>query len=338
MKKIILLLALTIIFTSISCSGVDDNYKATLRKVFEATGSEEMYKQAIKMMIPMLKPKYPELNTESFDLIEKEILKTSIDSLVDMLVPVYFKYYSQSELEEILKFYQSQIGKKYAKNSSIIMRESVEVGKNWGILIGNEFERKVKELNKVNAQSKSKSNSIEEIEFLSNVTNLEKNLFDGKNYGELTFKPLIDSHIKRLIYNINNPWIKSDIILKKDSSYYINVCGYGSTSRRKVYLWTGPEGATSNYISVNYPNDSLAPFSIIGKLGTHGKIFCIGNSIELKPNENNELFIGYNDNLFEDNIGYFIIDIFKGKKEDVQKSLELSKNKIGKFYGETKKN
>jgi hypothetical protein len=178
--------------------------------------------------------------------------------------------------------------------------------------------------------------SNENNEFLFNATNLEKNLFDGKYYGELAFKPLIDSHIKRLIYNVNNPWLKSDLILKKDSSYYIIVNGLASTSRRKVYLWSGPEGATTNYKVDNFPSDSIAPFSIIGKLGTNGKIFSIANPIELTPKEDNELFIGYNDNLFNDNIGYFIIDIFKGGKEDIMKSLELSKNKIGKFYGETK--
>jgi hypothetical protein len=178
--------------------------------------------------------------------------------------------------------------------------------------------------------------STENNEFLFNATNLEKNLFDGKYYGELAFKPLIDNHIKRLIYNVNNPWLKSDLLLKKDSSYYIIVTGFASTSRRKVYLWSGPEGATANYKVDNFPNDSIAPFSIIGKLGTNGKIFSMVNPIELTPKEDYELFIGYNDNLFIDNIGYFIIDIFKGRKEDVVRNLELSKNKIGKFYGETK--
>ena len=62
-----------------------------------------------------------------------------------MLASVYQKYMTQVDLEEMIIFYQTPVGKKYAKNLSMIMQESMEVGQQWGMKIGQEIAYKLKE-------------------------------------------------------------------------------------------------------------------------------------------------------------------------------------------------
>ena len=79
------------------------------------------------------------------DYVRKEFLNTSLDDLVEMLVPVYSKYMTQGDLEKLIEFYQTPVGKKYAKSTPMITQESMQVGQQWGMKIGQEFEKKMKE-------------------------------------------------------------------------------------------------------------------------------------------------------------------------------------------------
>jgi uncharacterized protein len=148
MNKIISILALIFILTSVSYGQIDKEYAKTLKKLFEVSGTEETYKAAIKQMVAMFRDQYVEIDSDTWDDLEKEFLKTSLDDLTDMLVPVYSKYMTQEDLEEIIKFYQSPVGQKYAANTPFIMQESMQVGQEWGREIGQKLEKKMKERNK----------------------------------------------------------------------------------------------------------------------------------------------------------------------------------------------
>jgi len=145
MKKIISFLTFTLLFISISFGQLDTNYKKSLKKMFEITGTEEVYKTAIKQMFTMFRNQNSDISADIWDALEKEFLKTSIDTLVDMLVPVYTKYMTQPDLEEIIKFYQTPVGQKYAKNTPLITQEAMQIGEKWGMKIGQEIDKKLKE-------------------------------------------------------------------------------------------------------------------------------------------------------------------------------------------------
>jgi uncharacterized protein len=130
----------------LNSKGQDDNsYEKTLRKLFEVSGSNETYKVAIIQMIDMFKQQYSNLGEDVWDGLEEEFLKSSIDDLVDLLVPVYYKYLTQEDLEGLIGFYESPIGKKYASCTPLITQESMQVGQQWGAKIGQEFSKKIQE-------------------------------------------------------------------------------------------------------------------------------------------------------------------------------------------------
>lgn len=119
-------------------------YNSTLKKMFEVSGSEDVYKTVIKQVIGMFKQN-KNVPEEIWVSLEKEFLLTSLNDMVEMLTPVYEKHLNQTDLEKLIEFYQSPVGKKFADKTPLIMQESMQVGQQWGMKIGQDFQIKLKE-------------------------------------------------------------------------------------------------------------------------------------------------------------------------------------------------
>lgn len=145
MTKVLTVFSFLLIISFSTFGQVDTEYSKTLKNMFEVSGSEESYQTIINQLFTMFKQQYPDVEVAIWNDLEKEFSQTSINDLTEMLVPVYSKYMTQEDLEELVKFYQTPIGKKFAKNTPLILQESMQVGQQWGMKIGQDFERKMKE-------------------------------------------------------------------------------------------------------------------------------------------------------------------------------------------------
>ncbi|MDG2041508.1 MAG: DUF2059 domain-containing protein [Bacteroidia bacterium] len=145
MRKRILTFSLLIFLSVTSFSQEDKQYTETLNKMFEVSGTEGSYQAAIKQMFSMFKQQYSNVEVEIWTDLEKEFSKTSLNELTKMLVPVYSKYMTLEDLNELIKFYNTPTGKKYAKSTPLIMQESMQIGQQWGMKIGQDFEKKMKD-------------------------------------------------------------------------------------------------------------------------------------------------------------------------------------------------
>lgn len=144
MKKAFTLVILVCIsFTSFAQE--NSEYSNTLQKLFKISGTEETYQVAIKQMFTIFKQQYSNIDESTWKDLEKEFGQTSLLELTKMLVPVYSKHLSLEDLKELIIFYESPVGKKYAKSTPLIMKESMEVGQEWGRKIGEKFAKKMEE-------------------------------------------------------------------------------------------------------------------------------------------------------------------------------------------------
>lgn len=144
MKRTLSILAFFMLFSFSSFAQNDKAYENTLSEMFQVSGSEATFQAAIKQMLSMQKQQHPNVSTEIWAELEKEFLKTSMDDLVAMLVPVYKKHMTKTDLDGLIKFYKSPIGKKFAKKTPLITQESMQVGQQWGMKIGQAFKEKMK--------------------------------------------------------------------------------------------------------------------------------------------------------------------------------------------------
>jgi hypothetical protein len=144
MKKSILLIFC--LFTCIaSFAQVDKEYKSTLKKMIEVSGSSAAFKGAITQIMVMFKQNYTNVPSNVWDEFEKEFSKTSVDDLVELLAPIYYKHLTVGDLKKIIEFYQTPVGKKYAEETPMITQESMAAGQEWGMKIGQQVQEKLKE-------------------------------------------------------------------------------------------------------------------------------------------------------------------------------------------------
>ena len=144
MKKSLVIL-LVAIACSLSVSAQSKTYNATLKKYLEASGSMNAFKSAVSSMMGSFKNMNANVPDEFWKELEKEFLSTSLDDLVTMLTPVYEKHMSEADLNEIIKFYNSPVGKKLSEKTPDIMNESMLAGQTWGAGVGEKVMKKLKE-------------------------------------------------------------------------------------------------------------------------------------------------------------------------------------------------
>jgi hypothetical protein len=144
MKNFIIVISLMTVSVTAGFAQTDATYKASLKTMLQAAGSEETFKVAIEQMFDMYKKQSANVPDSVWSGFESEFLSTSIDQLVDMLAPVYQKHMTEADLKMIIQFYQTPTGKKYAEKTPLIMQESMQVGQQWGMKMGQVFQDKLK--------------------------------------------------------------------------------------------------------------------------------------------------------------------------------------------------
>jgi hypothetical protein len=110
------------------------------RELLNKTGSGKMGIQVMNQMMDSYEKAFPKVPHEFWEEFKKEV---RAEDLVEMILPVYTSHFTSEEMQELINFYDTAIGKKYIKLMPEIMRESMEVGQAWGKEIGEKVRAKM---------------------------------------------------------------------------------------------------------------------------------------------------------------------------------------------------
>ncbi|MCL2026706.1 MAG: DUF2059 domain-containing protein [Leptospirales bacterium] len=127
-------------------SGTDAEYVKALNMLFDVSGNTELYNMTIKQILAILREQHPDISEENWIAIEKEFTEVSLNELTVMLMPVYKKYLTIDDLKEIIKFYNTPVGRKYSKNLLPLTQDAMMVGSEWGRKIGQKFSERIDDL------------------------------------------------------------------------------------------------------------------------------------------------------------------------------------------------
>lgn len=100
-----------------------------IRKLLELTGSGKMGKQIGESLIAKFRETYTEVPSIVWDDFLKEM---SSDKLIEMVVPIYEKYFTDEDINQMISFYGSPLGKKLIATMPPLMQECIQAGQNWG--------------------------------------------------------------------------------------------------------------------------------------------------------------------------------------------------------------
>ena len=77
---------------------------------------------------------------EFLQAVKDEIHPADLQAL---LVPIYQKHFTEEDIQEILKFYDSEVGQKMVDKMPDIMKDSMKEGEKWGEAIGERVVEKM---------------------------------------------------------------------------------------------------------------------------------------------------------------------------------------------------
>ncbi len=113
-----------------------DSYKKTLVEFMKVQGDYETLYSTFDQMVLMM-------GVDSGDEKYKDLKEEMIVNLIDKMVPLYKKYYSEDELREAIKLFQTPIGQKIAESKSLILNESMQLSMQWGMEISGKLQEMI---------------------------------------------------------------------------------------------------------------------------------------------------------------------------------------------------
>lgn len=101
-----------------------------IRNLLNLTGTKKLVRQQINQFINIIKTQYPQVPAKYWSTF---LAETNVDELINRIIPIYSKYYTNEDIKELLKFYQTPLGKKTIATLPQITTESTEIGRQYGV-------------------------------------------------------------------------------------------------------------------------------------------------------------------------------------------------------------
>jgi hypothetical protein len=111
-----------------------------------------------------------------------------------------------------------------------------------------------------------------------------------------------------IVVSPRQAWTSTGIVVKKDQSLSFNANGEVQLSGDANDVAT-PFGSKSGRKAANAPLPNVLAGALIGRIGANGQAFAIGSGVTIKMPADGQLFLGVNDDGFDDNRGEFRVDI-----------------------------
>ena len=78
--------------------------------------------------------KYPNISEENVEKLKKE---HTPESLINIMADVFCRHLSEGEMQELIKFYSSCVGKK--RHGTSLMLDLQKTVKDWALMVDDEF-------------------------------------------------------------------------------------------------------------------------------------------------------------------------------------------------------
>jgi hypothetical protein len=135
MKKIILAG-----FLAISTMGWSQAKNGKILELMEVMGTKQNLHNVLNTMVAQYKTSYPDIPSEFW---KKAISEENVNDLFNKMIPLYSKYYTEKEINDLIVFYKTPTGKKMVETMPLVMNESMKIGQKWGMEIGSKIQAEV---------------------------------------------------------------------------------------------------------------------------------------------------------------------------------------------------
>lgn len=115
--------------------------EAKIRELMKLTGAAELGVQVMNQLITSLRPAITGAPEQFWQDFAKEVKPSD---LVDRVIPVYSRHFSEQDLDGLLAFYRTPLGQKVVHEMPATMTECVALGQEWGRQVAAQLIAKAK--------------------------------------------------------------------------------------------------------------------------------------------------------------------------------------------------
>jgi len=141
-------------FLSGACLAAEDlsaEKKADIERLLDMTGATAISKQmatlVVTQMSQAIKRARPDIPERIIDTLPAEIdivFDENVTSFRELVTLLYHKYFTASEVKEMIQFYSTDLGKKTIRVMPALAAESMSIGQRWGQSLGPVIEQRIK--------------------------------------------------------------------------------------------------------------------------------------------------------------------------------------------------
>lgn len=111
--------------------------------LIKLTGAPDIMVNAIREQMATAKKTLPLPPKAQDDFANEFMQEIKVDDLVELVVPAYENYYSEKEIDQLLAFYQSPLGKKMVASVPSMTEEIGKAGGELGAKIGGKVGERI---------------------------------------------------------------------------------------------------------------------------------------------------------------------------------------------------
>lgn len=121
----------------------NNQYKETLYKMLDKSGGLESVRLMIPQLVNMMKQQAASQPDSFWEDFTKRWTKQFIDKMMEGITPIYQKHLTLKDLEDILAFYNTPVGKKLSASTPVMGKEAMRIGQQLGMEIGRQMQNEI---------------------------------------------------------------------------------------------------------------------------------------------------------------------------------------------------
>ena len=137
MKFNVLVLIASAVFLGSSPTAAEPEFarEESVRELIRITNADALGEQLLDQMFSQYKKIAPQIPGAFWDKLRSRI---DMDEVVDITIPVYQKYLSEKDVQELIAFHNTPLGQKMLEVTPKIMSDSLVPAMDWGARIGKQ--------------------------------------------------------------------------------------------------------------------------------------------------------------------------------------------------------
>ena len=118
-------------------SATDPAKVVLIRRVLELTKVGEVMAGTIEAAIPAQRVANPQIPAAFWDEFVARA-RHDAPQFIEALIPIYDAEFTTAQLEELVRFYQSPLGRHLVEVQPVIAAQSMRAGQQWGVRLGSQ--------------------------------------------------------------------------------------------------------------------------------------------------------------------------------------------------------